>query len=164
MKLFQRIEVWILLILSLGTIIWVFTMDGGSGNPESITGTDPSTPAIVVHRTTLERDHGNARLDVELRFRNASPRSLTLQPPDVRLLTVDGKEIPLFTLATERPAQIPPQTAQDIRLRYWLEKSHLQGSLLLDIRGQKVEIKTAAPLDLEKLENRAPKVWQGVIQ
>lgn len=170
MKFFQRIEVWLLLLLGAGAAIWVLTSSpsGDDGNPEPIEGSENTSattaaPAITIHRCTLERDYGNARLDIELRYRNANPRTLILQPPDVRLLTGDGKEVPTFVLPVEKPPQVAAQTAQDIRLRFWLEKTHLQGPLTLDIRGQTAEVKAAAPFDLESIENHKPKSWSGAI-
>ena len=168
MSFFKRFEVWLLILLSLVATIWVFTTDSDSGDdvgdPQPISSSTSSDPILKIHRSTLERDFGNARLDLELRYQNASPRPFSLQPPDVRLLTADGKEVPPFMLATEKPPQIPAQTAQDVRLRYWLEKAHLQGPLTLEIRGEKAEVKTATPLDLDSLENGKPKTWTGPIQ
>lgn len=168
MSFLKRFEVWLLILLSLGATIWVFTTDSDSdsaiGDPQPLSSSTSSDPVLKIHRATLERDFGNARLDLELRYQNASPRPFSLQPPDVRLLTADGQEVPPFMLATEKPPQIPAQTAQDVRLRYWLEKPHLQGPLTLEIRGAKAEVKSAAPLDLETLENGKPKTWTGAIQ
>jgi hypothetical protein len=168
MSFFKRFEVWLLIVLSLGATVWVFTTDSdpGSaiGDPQPISSIAGIEPVLKIHRCTLERDFGNARLDLELRYQNASPRPLSLQPPDVRLLTADGKEVPPFILATEKSPQIPAQTAQDVRLRYWLEKSHLQGALTLEIRGEKAEVKSAAPVDLDGLENGKSKTWTGAIQ
>ncbi|TDU66209.1 hypothetical protein EI77_03948 [Prosthecobacter fusiformis] len=166
MSFLKRFEVWLLIILSLGATIWVFTMDSDPSmdDPQPVLADASSEAALKIHRTTLERDYGNARLDIELRYRNSSPRPLSLQPPDVRLLTADGKEVPPFTLATEKPPQIPAQSAQDVRLRYWLEKGHLNGALILEIRGEKADVKTASPIDLDTLENGKPKTWTGAIQ
>ncbi|HEY1081094.1 MAG TPA: hypothetical protein VGE29_02470 [Prosthecobacter sp.] len=164
MSFLKRFEVWLLILLCIGAGAWVFITDREQdGNPESL---DPAAavstePAVKILRCTLERDYGNARLDIELRYRNASPRPLILQPPDVRLLTADGKEVPPFVLAVEKFPQIAAQTAQDVRLRYWLDKTQLQGGLTLDIRGATAPVKTQAPLDLESLENRKPKTWFG---
>ena len=165
MSFLKRIEVWVLLILGGGAAIWVLTDKPViEGDPQPIESTETSAAALVVHRCTLERDFGNARLDIELRYRNASPRPLILQPPDVKLLTGAGKEVPPFILPVEKPPQIAAQTSQNVRLRYWLDKQHLQGALSLDIRGSTAEVKTAPPMDLEKLENRKPKTWPGSIR
>lgn len=164
MSFLKRIEVCVLLILGVGAAIWVLTDKPViEGDPQSIESTS-GDPALVIHRCTLERDFGNARLDIELRYRNASPRPLILQPPDVKLLTGDGKEVPLYILPVEKPPQIAAQTTQSVRLRYWLEASHLNSSLTLDVRGTKAEVKSDAPLDLSKLESRKPKLWKGTIR
>lgn len=167
MAFLKRFEVWVLLLLGAGAALWVF-LDKPSveGDPEAIEASENASTetALVIHRCTVERDYGNARLDLELRYRNASPRALVLQPPDVKLLTADGKEVPPFVLAVEKPPQIAAQTAQSVRLRYWLESVHLAGALTLDIRGTKAEVKSATPLDLTKLENQKPKTWQGAIR
>lgn len=165
MKFFHRFEVWLLVALSVGAAVWVFTNRPAiEGNPETIEPSAPPEPPIKILRTTLERDYGNARLDIELRYRNASPRALSLQPPDARLLAADGKEVPPFVLPIEKPAEIAAQTAQDVRLRYWLDQAQLQGTLTLDIRGDKAEVKSAAPLNLEKLDNRKSKTWSGPVK
>ncbi|MES2595425.1 MAG: hypothetical protein V4662_08825 [Verrucomicrobiota bacterium] len=167
MAFLKRIEVWVLLLLGAGAALWVF-MDQPvvEGDPQSIDAKENVDPAstLTIHRCTLERDFGNARLDIELRYRNTSPRDLVLQPPDVKLLTGDGKEVPPFVLPVEKPPQISAQTVQSVRLRYWLEAAHLNGALTLDIRGSQAEVKSAAPLDLQKLESHKPKTWQGPIR
>lgn len=167
MSFFKRIEVWVLLLLGGGAAFWVLQEpSAGEGDPQPVQESEvsPSEPPLVIHRCTLERDYGNARLDIELRYRNASPRPLVLQPPDVRLLTAEGREVPPFILPVEKPPQIAAQTAQSVRLRYWLEAAQLGGALTLDIRGAKAEVKSAASLDLSKMENGKPRTWQGVIR
>ena len=166
MSLLKRFEVWLLLLLSLGAAFWVLTRGQPAGeylNAEAIAADAPAEPALVIRRCTLERDYGNARLDLELRYRNASPRPLILEPPDVRLLDAGGQEVPLFVLPAEKPPQVPAQTAQDVRLRYWLDTQQLQGRLTLEIRGARAEVKGAAPFALDRLENRKPQSWTGPI-
>ncbi|GEP44971.1 hypothetical protein [Brevifollis gellanilyticus] len=167
MAFLKRVEVWVLLLLGAGAAVWVLIdqpkVEGDPLPVEALDNVDPA-PLVTIHRCTLERDFGNARLDIELRYRNTYPRDLVLQPPDVKLLTADGKEVPPFILPVEKPPQIPAHTEQSVRLRYWLEAAHLNGALTLDIRGSKAEVKSAAPLDLQKLESHQPKVWQGAIK
>jgi hypothetical protein len=166
MALLKRFEVWVLILLAAGAGLWVaLDQPAQEGDPRPLEEEQTSEePALVIHRCTLERDYGNARLDIELRYRNSSPRPLVLQPPDVKLLTRDGREVPPFILPVEKPPQIAPRTAQSVRLRYWLEAAHLKGGLSLDIRGSRADVKSDAALDLEKLENRKSRTWQGVIQ
>lgn len=158
MRLFQRFEVWLLLIAGGIAMWWSFKADA----PQAADGPVPESSAdapLQLRRCTLERDYGNARLDLEIRYRNASPRPLFMQPPDVRLLNAAGKEVAPFILPAERPISVEAQATSDLRLRFWLEQSDLQGPLTLDIRGATLEVKNVTPLDLEKLENKKPKVW-----
>ncbi|MGV3663386.1 MAG: hypothetical protein ACO1TE_24660 [Prosthecobacter sp.] len=161
MRIFQRFEVW-LLLLAAGVAVW-FSFKADAPSPEEDAPTaalNPDAP-LQLRRATLERDFGNARLDLEVRYKNASPRPLSLQPPDVRLINAAGKDVPVFILPTERPTSVEANTTSDVRLRFWLEKPDLAGPLTLDIRGQTLEVKNSTPLDLEKLENAKPKVWTG---
>lgn len=163
MSFLKRIEVWVLLLIGGGAAIWVLTdKPSVEGDLESAESTS-TEPALVIHRCTLERDYGNARLDIELRYRNASPRPFLLQPPDVKLMTGHGKEVPPFILPMERPPQIAAETTQSVRLRYWLESDHLHGQLMLELRGEKAEVKSSTALDLTKIENAKPRSWQGAI-
>lgn len=161
MRIFQRFEVWLLLIAG-GIAVW-WALQAGSNPAETSPAAeiDASSPALQLRRCTLVRDFGNARLDLEVRYKNASPRPLYLQPPDVRLINAAGKDVPPFILPVERPPSIEAQTTSDVRLRFWLEKADLSGPLTLEIRGQKLEVKNSTPLDLEKLENAKPRVWTG---
>lgn len=161
MRIFQRFEVWLLLLVAAVAIGWSFL--GGEPAPDGVSLAPlVEDAALQVRRATLERDVGNARLDLEIRYKNTSPRPLFLQPPDVRLLNAAGKEVPVFILPTERPASVEAQTTGDVRLRFWLEKPDLAGELSLEIRDQKVPVKDSTPLDLEKLPDRKPKAWSGL--
>ena len=158
MRIFQRFEVWLLLIVGGIAILWSFQT---APNPaENSHGAEMSAESpLQLRRCTLERDFGNARLDLEVRYKNSSPRPLSMQAPDVRLVNGAGKEVPPFILPVERPPSIEAQSTGDVRLRFWLEKADLAGPLTLEIRGQKLEVKNGTALDLEKLENAKPKVW-----
>lgn len=159
MRVFQRFEVWLLLIAAGAAIWWSFKAESPSvetGVPVAALNSDSP---LQLRRAALERDFGNARLDLEVRYKNISPRPLFMQPPDVRLINAAGKDVPVFILPSERPTSVEAQTTSDVRLRFWLEKADLAGALTLDIRGQKLEVKNSTPLDLEKLPNAKPKVW-----
>ena len=162
MHLFKRFEVWLLLVAG-GIAMWWSFQDGTSPADDlPIAAMSPDSP-LQLRRCTLERDFGNARLDLEIRYKNSSPRQLYMQPPDVRLINAAGKDVPPFILPVEKPASIEAQTTSDLRLRFWLEKADLAGPLTLEIRGQTLEVKNSAPFDLEKLENKKPKVWTGAV-
>lgn len=160
MKLLQRFEVWLLLIAGGIAVWWSFQTEGRPDLDAPVAALNAEAP-LQLRRCTLERDFGNARLDLEFRYKNASPRPLSMQPPDVRLINAAGKDVPLFILPTERPPSVEAQTSADLRLRFWLEKADLAGPLTLEIRGQTLEVKNGTPFDLEKLENKEPRVWTG---
>lgn len=162
MHLFKRFEVWLLLLAGGIAVWWSFQSNTSPADDAPVAEMNPDAP-LQLRRCTLERDFGNARLDLEVRYKNTSPRPLYLQPPDVRLINAAGKEVPVFILPTERPTSIEAQTTSDVRLRFWLEKTDLAGPLTLDIRGQTLEVKNTTPLDLEKLENAKPKVWTNAV-
>jgi hypothetical protein len=169
MNFFKRVELWVLLALVLGGLAWVFT--SGPAGEEGADGkvTPRKTGTVVkgdsgkplqVHRSVLERDYGNARLDIEARIQNAGNEKLILQPPHVRLLTGSGRELPGFFLPFEPQPQIAPGTTQDVQLRYWLEKKDLQEALTLEVNGIQAKVKGAGAFDLEALKNKEPKTFQ----
>jgi hypothetical protein len=160
MRLLSRPEVWFLLLVSAIAAWWALREPAPyAAEPAEAAATMTEDAVLRIQRCTLTRDFGNARLDVEFHFRNTAPRPLFMQPPDVRLLTSDGKEVPPFILPAERPPMVAEKASADLRLRFWLETAHLASGLRLDVRGQNVEVKSAEPFDLEKLENDQPKVW-----
>ena len=160
MRLLSRPEVW-LLILASGVAAWWALREPApyATDAAEIATTTAPDATLRIHRCTFTRDFGNARLDIEFHYRNASPRPLFMQPPDVRLLTTAGKEVPVFILPSERPPRIAEGASSDLRLRFWLEKEHLRAGLRLDIRDQSVEVKAETPLDLESLPNEEPVTW-----
>lgn len=163
MKVFQRIEVWVLLVLAAGATIFVFMTSQDSGEREpAVSNAQPAKPdaRLEVRGCTLERDFGNARLDLKVHLTNKRASRLLLINPAVRLLNAKGAEVPAFVLPVEPPPELPPQTTADVLLRFWLEKEDLAGNLTLEVDGERVEVKSAAPFDLEKLKNAVPQRLQ----
>ncbi len=163
MKFHQRPEVWILLLGCVLAVGWVL-MDssGDSGLGPAVGPPVTAEEPLRLYRVTLERDYGNARLDIEFRYQNASPRPITLQPPDAKLITSAGAEVPPFILAVSPAPVVAAGTTQDVRLRYWLEEDHLKEGLTLQIRDASVLVKADAPFDLDRLENGKPESWTGI--
>lgn len=166
MNLFKRIEVIILLVLAAGGAIWVLSnsrsADDEPGADSAVsngTAHDEEPGANKLHRCTVERDYGNARLDIEVRFGNRSTKKLVMQPPQVKLITDAGREVPPFFLPFDPVPEIPAGTTQDVRLRYWLEKADLKSGLKLVIGDERIDVKSATAFDLEKLKNKEPKVF-----
>lgn len=162
MQALKRIELWVLLAAILAGLIWVFSSGGDdedavTGQPSVATGSDAGQP-LKIHRCVLERDHGNARLDIELRVRNDSAEKLVMQPPRVRLLTGKGREVSAFFLPFDPLPEVAAGSSQDVQLRYWLEAADVQESLSLEVDGKTVAVKSAKPFDLNALKNAEKKV------
>ena len=160
----KRIELWLLVAVVVGGLAWVF-LSGGSDEEEKVDGggtvstTDTKAP-LQLHRCVLKRDHGNARLDIELRVRNDSADKLLMTEPKVTLLTAKGRKVPGYYLPFEPPPEVEPRTTQDLQLRYWLEASDLQGTLTLEVDGKSLAIKGGNAFDLNALKNEEEKVIQ----
>ena len=162
LSLFKRVEVILLLALSIGATAWVLLSK--PQNDDADWDAPPEEPAVAsqedkIHRCQIERDHGHARLDIELRITNSGTTRLSMQPPQVRLLNEKGAEVPPFFLPFEAQPVLPPGSTQDVRLRYWVTKADLVGPLSLHILEKKIEVKSPEPLDLEKLKNKAPQTF-----
>jgi hypothetical protein len=92
-----------------------------------------------------------------------------MQPPDVRLVSGSGREVPPFFLPFEPQPEIPPGATQDVQLRYWLEASDLSNTLTLEVAGRSIVVKSASPFDVESLKNGEKQTftsaeWPGSVQ
>ncbi len=169
MQVLKRVEIWVLLALVGSGLVWVFTTGSGpddeAAEPGAAAGTgageQSSTAPLVLHRALLERDYGNGRLELEVRVRNDSPSKLTLQPPQVKLVSGSGREVQPFFLPFEPQPEVAASATQDVQLRYWLDKKDLEGSLTLTVGGASIEVKGARPFDLETLKTKEQKVFRA---
>lgn len=161
LALFKRVEVILLLALSIGVAAWVLLSKPKQDDAEWDAPADEpvATQEDKIHRCQIERDHGHARLDIELRLSNPGTTRLSMQPPQVRLLNGKGTEVPPFFLPFEAQPVLPPGSTQDIGLRYWVKKEDLTGPLTLHVLDKKIEVKSPEPLDLDKLKNKAPQTF-----
>ncbi len=170
MKIFQRFEVWLLVLLAAGATVWVFKSspikeeepgkDSQTPTPR-VTNASPAGPnaqgSLTVQRLSLERDFGNARLDIDVHLTNQHTKKLQLVKPTLKLVTAAGRVVPEFFLPVEPPPEIPAETTADAHLRYWLDKADLASGLSLQFEGQTVKLKSDKPFDLEQLKNAEPK-------
>lgn len=154
-----------LLLLAAGAGAFVL-LTSRPTDPDEIPLLQNAGPAAAdrapqLRRIFLERDYGNARLDLELRVTNPHQKKHQLVPPFARLLNASGKEVEAFFLPIEPPPTLEPQTTADVRLRYWLEADDLKGALTLELDGTQLPIKSDLPFDLGTLENAKPVVMSG---
>jgi len=159
MHLFQRTEVWIILLLAsaAGAFVLFTSAPSGPDRPPAVANAGPATqePARITRRT-LERDHGNARLDLDVRVTNSHESAKQLVPPFAVLKSAAGREIPAFFLPMEPPPTLKPETTADVHLRFWLDAVDLQNTLTLTVDGQEIQVKGAKPVDLSGFENAKP--------
>lgn len=162
MPFFKRIEVWVLLAVGAGLSWWA--LKPAEERPvrweTASAEAEPTSTRVTVRGALIERDYGNARLDLDVNVRNDGIHPLRLSPPKVRLLA-DGREVPPFFLPADRPPEVAPQSTSEVKLRYWLEGSDLQGPLVLDVEGEERLVKSATPYPLEKIANGEPVVLRG---
>lgn len=160
MPIFKRIELWVLLAVVGGGLIWVFTSGGNGGEDEEAASTGSAGAPLLLHRLTLKRDYGNARLDLDVRVQHRGADKLVLQSPRVKLLTGSGREVPSFFLPFEALPEVAPGSTQDVQLRYWLEARDLDGALTLEVEGQPLPVKGAQPFALDTLKNGEERTLQ----
>ena len=162
MALFKRIELWLLLAVAIGGIVFAFSSrhrdDEGPTGDGGPTATEDSP--LVLHRCILKRDYGTARLDIELRVRNDDAQTLVLQSPAANLVTGKGREVPAFYLAFEPHPEVAAKSSQDILIRYWLTAEDLAGTLTFDVKGKKLEVKSAKAFDLDSVPNLATQTFK----
>jgi hypothetical protein len=164
MHLPKRIELWVLLAVIVAGVVWVFLSRDNGGEEQTAGGTtaveDTQAP-LRLHRCTLKRDYGNARLDIDLRVRNDSAEKLVMQAPKVRLLTGKGRDVPSFFLPFDPVPEVPPKSSQDVQLRYWLEAADLQDALTLEVDGKRLEVKSEKAFDVNAMANGEEKVIEA---
>lgn len=162
MSIFKRVEVWILAVLLVGGAVFVLLSsrkDGAEGDLGG-GGLDGGGRLTLVE-AILERDYGNARLDLTVELDNRGRGPVPSGSPDTRLLTGSGDEVDPFFLAGDFPPDFEGGRRSRVTLKFWLKPEHFGGALTLDVRGDTLAIKSAEPFDLEALENGSPRTLGG---
>ena len=166
MNWFKRIELWLLLALVVAGLFFVFgqrpTEDEANKGGAGVVATGKDDAPLLLHRSVITRDYGNARLDIDVRVRNDGAEKLVLQTPKARVLNGKGREIPSFFLPFDAPPEVPPQSTQDVQLRYWLDAADFQGAITLEVDGKSVALKNTKPFDLNTIKNAEKKTVTGI--
>jgi hypothetical protein len=164
MSFLRRVELWVLLAIAVAGILFAFSSrhrdaeQGAAGAAGA--GAMSEDPPLKLHRCVLKRDYGTARLDIELRVRNAGGQKLVLQPPDAILVTGKGREVPGFYLPFEPQPEVGAGSAQDVLIRYWLTADDLAGTLTFEVRGARLEVKSAKAFDLNSVPNLETRIFK----
>lgn len=164
MGVLKRFEIWLLLAVIAGGLAWVFSSRQDADElpgDELAEVADQPERAVVLRRSVLRRDYGNARLDLELRVANAKAEKLVMGPPAVRLVAGRNREVPGFFLPFEALPEVAAHSKGEVRLRYWLEAGDLQETLTLEVNGEPLLVKDETPLDLAGFENGRDVVMEG---
>jgi hypothetical protein len=153
-KIFKRADFWILLAL-VGGLVGYFVFSG-----------KPVVPGGVNHRFSvkeiaLRRDYGNFLASFRIDYDNREGK--TFDPAlEAKLLAGGERAIPGYFLATDARVPVEGGKKSELTLKYWLEAADLGGSLVLEIRGERLEVKTAVPFDGETaVENQGTKAIDG---
>ncbi len=158
MTVLKRVEVWILLALVVGGLVFVLATRGDRpGRPgRDGDGTDPAeAPAgFTVTRVELRRDGSHAMAALRVRCRNDGDDPLVVAGENGARLVADGNErVPVYFRAFAAAPEVAPGEESEVVLRYWLSAGHLEGALRLELGGESAEVKDDEPLALDALED-----------
>ena len=171
MAFFKRVEVWVLLVLTIGIVVAVLRMDqsaevtGGrgasttkstaanhAGNSNSATEKAPAPPRHQIAALQIERDGDYAVIEIRLKFPADAAKNSAQK---VRLLRTDGSEVAEFFVPSAATA---PATSGISELLFWADRSTLAGELFLEVDGERLKVKPADDFDLDAVTDGGSKV------
>ena len=155
MSVFKRPEVWVLLVLAIVGVGYVLTTGGGGGDEDGGGGGASEGGKLRVDKVVLERDYGNARLDITVRYDNRGGGEFQVARPAVALVRGDGAEVDEFFLAGDFPEPVTAGREVEVLLKFWLKPEDLGGELTLRVQGDEAVVKGAGAFDRESVENQA---------
>lgn len=173
MPFFKRVEVWVLLVLTIGIVAAVLRMeqsdkvadgDGGDANktdpaerPKQ-SGSDTGEEPAARHQITalqIERDGDHAVVEIRLRFLGGTADPATGK---ARLLRTDGSEVAEFFVPS---AATLATTDGERELLFWADRGTLAGELFLEIDGERLKVKDADGFELDEVVDGGRKVIVG---
>jgi hypothetical protein len=171
MAFFKRVEVWVLLVLTIGGVIAVLRMDnaddpGGSdrgtntrqadkdGSPDR-QGSDKDQPASRPNRNEiaaleLERDGEHAVIEILVRTNANGQTAVKAPAKKPRLLRTDGSEVAEFFVPFQSGES---ESESDRNLLFWADPSTIAGALFLEIEGERLKVKDADDFDLHAIND-----------
>ncbi|MFT4547876.1 MAG: hypothetical protein ACI8XO_002469 [Verrucomicrobiales bacterium] len=180
LSLFKRIEVWILLVLTVAGLVFVLLSNNPpdpyaeSESPSPVEGdqtahskkpsaaTKPSMPTgpLQIGNVTVKREGETYLLEVGVEFDNQS-ESPVHAIESAKLITGTGKSLPVFFLAfTGTPPVFPAKAKTTEDLRFSLLAEDIVGNLRLDLNGQRRDIKSARSYDPESIAINATQTFK----
>lgn len=176
MAFFKRVEVWVLLVLTIGGVVAVLRMDqsddgshgGRSKNLQTSPTNDDSSPGRGSAKQQAQTRHQLAAVQIErdgdyavLEIRLSSPAlqgSAKAPLAKPRLLRADGSEVAEFFVPS---AARPPAAASSREWLFWADRNTLSGELFLEIDGEKLKVKEADGFRLDDVADGSRKIIVG---
>jgi hypothetical protein len=180
LNVFKRIEVWILLVLTVAGLVFVLlnreptTEDSGFANsskpgrvspgiaatPDANASSAPSNDTLLeIKNVSLRREGEHFLAEVKFVFNNQTAQPVrTIE--DAKLITGGGESIPVFFLAfTGAPPEIPATKKSQASLHFSLRGETIVGALALDIGGHRAPIKSSRSFDPESIADNQSKTF-----
>ena len=153
-NLFKRADFWVLLLLV-----------GGAGGYLAFSGR-PAVPGgdatrFSVEEMTLKRDYGNFLATFRVAYDNREGEAFD-PVAEAKLLADGERAIPGYFLATDSRVLVAAGKQTELTLKYWMEASDLAGTLTLEIRDERLQVKSATPFEGEAvIENQGTRSFAG---
>ena len=183
LSIFKRIEVWILLVLTAGGLVFVLLSGTPDDDPDATGGkagkgeNDPNhkTPSptsptefkkdgpLVIERASVRRDgQGVFLTEVNFDFENQADTAVC-PVEQAKLITASGKSVPVFILAfAPVPPAFPPKQKTSSSMLFSLKAEDLVGKLTLDIAGKRAAIKSGRSFDPASIPERQSKNFKNL--
>ncbi|MBL9153437.1 MAG: hypothetical protein JNK37_13165 [Verrucomicrobiales bacterium] len=151
MAFFKRIEVWVLLLLSVGAIVWVLWSEQVQDREEdeapapaaSHEAASTAAGRFAIDGRWLSREGEHLILTVRVK-RQAAGEAIPLDDDCSRLLTEAGDSVSRFFLPFDAAAVLAGESGAFTDLRYWLPVGQADGRLWLEIDGERLPAKEIA--------------------
>lgn len=145
MEVLKRVEVWVLLILVAGGVVFVLvtqrpSLPEGPPPAEAVVETEKAAPFEVEGATLRRESADHWVLELAVSYRNDSGAELELVSPTAQLLTREGVEIPAFFLAFAPPPMVPAHSKGKVELFFWLNEEWAEEELWLKILEDRVKV------------------------
>ncbi len=171
MAFFKRVEVWVLVLLTVGGGVAVLRMDqatdkntaNGTGGTSAaggdVQGAGGSSAAAFAATARyqlaslqLERDGDHAVLEIRLSSDEDAPEPAKASGKRARLLRADGSEVAEFFAPFA--AGVASEYGGESDLLFWADRSTLAGELFLEFgEGQRLKVKDADGFQLDSVED-----------
>ena len=146
MAFFKRIEVWFLLVLSVGGIGWVLWSESADRDsapkPAEAPAQNEAENRFHIASRRISRESDHLILTLEVARASGGDKEIILDESNARLLTDAGESVPTFFVPFDPPAVLGAgDNEAQARLRYWMPAAPMTGGLTLEIDGERLPVK-----------------------